>query len=321
MKIEKLPSFFEYISFVFYYGGCLVGPSYEYKDYSDFIHKRGIYAKYHGFVIPSLVNLFAGFVAMGIVVVFGKTFDIEKMTEEGFKNGYSLIWKYTYLNITMFVQRCRYYSAWLLANANVTVCGFNYDPEAKTYLERYQKISCARPLGVELSTDFRKKMEDWNCSAQYWLRNYIYLRINSPVEKDPKKKKDVMASNVTFLCSAIWHGLYPGYYSAFAQAFLVQQVCKGMFKIKHKFAGIPSILRTIISWCGIICLLNYCAAHMILLDFDKGLKLAASLDYTMTIFIFAGFVYFNFLGGAKGGRKSSKPKEPTEEEMAKLKKE
>jgi D-alanyl-lipoteichoic acid acyltransferase DltB (MBOAT superfamily) len=39
-KINNMPTFFELLSFLFYFGHCLIGPAAEFKPYLDFIHRR-----------------------------------------------------------------------------------------------------------------------------------------------------------------------------------------------------------------------------------------------------------------------------------------
>jgi hypothetical protein len=41
--IAALPSFLEYLSYVFCFGNLLAGPVIEYKDYQDFINLRGLW--------------------------------------------------------------------------------------------------------------------------------------------------------------------------------------------------------------------------------------------------------------------------------------
>jgi D-alanyl-lipoteichoic acid acyltransferase DltB (MBOAT superfamily) len=54
--IEELPSFYDYIGYIYYCGGTIAGPIYEYKDYSNFINKTGCYSYIPNTVVPTLIR-------------------------------------------------------------------------------------------------------------------------------------------------------------------------------------------------------------------------------------------------------------------------
>jgi hypothetical protein len=41
--VEKLPSFYEYMGYMYYCGGTIAGPFFEYKDYTNFINRTNHY--------------------------------------------------------------------------------------------------------------------------------------------------------------------------------------------------------------------------------------------------------------------------------------
>lgn len=56
-----MPSLLEFLSYVFYSGGCLMGPFFEYSDYINFIEKRGHYVDLPlNTIVPSIVRLASG---------------------------------------------------------------------------------------------------------------------------------------------------------------------------------------------------------------------------------------------------------------------
>lgn len=64
------------------------------------------------------------------------------------------------------------------------------------------------PYDVEVCTTFREAMKHWNLCVQYWLAVNIYKRF-------PSKKYRTM---VTLIVSAVWHGVYTGYYACICGA-------------------------------------------------------------------------------------------------------
>lgn len=52
--VETLPSFYDYMGYLYYCGGTIAGPFHEYKDYIDFIYRRSIYTSIPSTIIPTL---------------------------------------------------------------------------------------------------------------------------------------------------------------------------------------------------------------------------------------------------------------------------
>jgi lysophospholipid acyltransferase len=42
--VETLPSFYDYLGYIYYCGGTIAGPFFEYKDYVNFIERKGHYS-------------------------------------------------------------------------------------------------------------------------------------------------------------------------------------------------------------------------------------------------------------------------------------
>ena len=71
------------------------------------------------------------------------------------------------------------------------------------------------------------KTDNWNMSIQTALRRYIYENLYNPADyTDDKKKKSkqFQAQLATVVVSALWHGLYPGYYISFVHWILYIQM-------------------------------------------------------------------------------------------------
>lgn len=130
------------------------------------------------------------------------------------------------------VTRFKYYHAWLLADAicNNSGLGFNgYDKDGNdkwdlisninvvsfevTLLSTWDYSSCNDLeilIYLQLATNFRDAINNWNLGTNRWLRNVVYERV-------PKK----YGTMLTFGLSALWHGFYPGYYITFACGALI----------------------------------------------------------------------------------------------------
>lgn len=307
-KILELPPFWKYFSYINFYGNSIVGPFCEYRDFEDFIERKNNYEKVHSTLIPGLIYFIGSFFCIGVSIALDPYFSPTLLNTDTFKS-LGLWQKFIFFNISMFILRMTYYTGWGLANANVTACGLNYNKKGQGFSSRFGKIVNVKPIEFELSCSIKDRFDYWNCSCQLWLKNYIYFRIiSSPEEAKQKPGKAAYASNITFLVSAIWHGLYPGYYLGFFYGFLGQQVNKYLFKAKSKFSWIPSIGRTALGWIGATLGINYAATHFALLDFYDGIEFSKQLNYIPSIVLVVLFVFFNLTGWGQRSEKKDKEK-------------
>lgn len=77
----------------------------------------------------------------------------------------SLGYRIIYFNIMLNMIKVKYYGGFMFGNANITAVGLSYDDKATNFFDRYQKITCVKPVVNEMSTNFKEKIESWNCSA------------------------------------------------------------------------------------------------------------------------------------------------------------
>ena len=64
-------------------------------------------------------------------------------------------------------------------------------------------------FGFQFSNNLRSAIGSWNMGTNIWLRFLVYERL---------EKYESIKTICTFLLSAVWHGVYPGYYLTFLTA-------------------------------------------------------------------------------------------------------
>jgi hypothetical protein len=108
--------------------------------------------------------------------------------------------------------------------------GITYNPvivndEVKE--EKWDRIAVSDMFTFEVDPSMKKKADAWNISVQIALKRYIYDRaVNNSPDADIKTKKisQKKAQEKTLFVSALWHGLYPGYFVSFFHWGLMLQV-------------------------------------------------------------------------------------------------
>lgn len=129
-----------------------------------------------------------------------------------------------------------------------------------------------------------------------WLRNNVYKRVSRP-----GKKPGFKSTMATFITSAFWHGVAPGYYLAFVLGGLLQSSGRGLrshlrpifFKGSQARKSNPTSVRSLfdgsytiaqLAYCTLSVVavqltMNYTAAPFILLEFGKSLQAWGQLWY------------------------------------------
>jgi len=110
------------------------------------------------------------------------------------------VYKMGYIMVSTTVERCKYYHAWILADAVCNMSGLGFDRSKGTW----DAVSNVHPFRLESSLNLKEILDNWNIGTMKWLRYVVYER--SPVH---------LRTNLVYMVSAFWHGFYPGYYITF----------------------------------------------------------------------------------------------------------
>ena len=54
--IEKVPAFTDFIGYMYFCGGTIAGPFYEFRDYINFIEKKDTYKQIPNTIVPTLLK-------------------------------------------------------------------------------------------------------------------------------------------------------------------------------------------------------------------------------------------------------------------------
>lgn len=149
-----------------------------------------------------------------------------------------------------------------------------------------------------------------------WLKNYIFLRMLP----NNKKGGQAGAAFATFVVSAIWHGFYPGFFSFFIAAGLLdyqaKMAGKAMMPLVEKW--IPGWLLYILCyvWCYMMC--GYFGTAFVLLTYENFNKVYSSMYYVLHIVLAVSIVACHILtpeqkstktGGSDSKQAESKSKQ------------
>jgi lysophospholipid acyltransferase len=116
--------------------------------------------------------------------------------------------------MAIFVIKCRFYFAWKLTEASYDICG-----AGRCTFHGGRNVNITK---VELASNAHELLSNWNICAAMWLKLHVY----SPVLDATHNPR--VAIIVTNVVSALWHGLYPGYFLSFLFCGVLTAVCRSI---------------------------------------------------------------------------------------------
>lgn len=229
-KIKEMPSILEFFSYIFFYPTAIIGPFIEYKDFKNFINEEDCYKNltkklgtiiYHG-----LLKFILSLIIMGLFALLSPKFPQSLFGEPDFIIQYPKYWqRLVFLYFSAPVLRLKYYSAWTLSHSGLIFSGFAYgespSQDGKSIVQDFEKGNYGNLILNEFGMNPRLKMVYWNMSVHTWLKYNVYTRVLSG--PGVLKNNRNIASLITYVISAIWHGFYTTYYICFTLIFLFEQ--------------------------------------------------------------------------------------------------
>ena len=227
-RIEKIPSLFEYASYIYFYPTAIVGPFIEYKDFINFIDKKDCYQN----LTSKLIYIFSQgiqklFIAIFFIVIFalyGGKYPMTLVGTAEFRKIYPEWWKrILYMYICGPVARSKYYIAWALTYSSLIFSGMSYGETENNniIIPNVDKGSYGSIIYTEFGPNPNYKMIYWNNSIHIWLKYNVYTRVLGSSGRFKNNK--VIAGFITYVFSALWHGFYSSYYISFLLIYFLEQ--------------------------------------------------------------------------------------------------
>lgn len=184
-KVDTLPNFFEYMSYVCYASGAVVGPVFEYKDFKNFIELSGQYQdmprglnSYVAFV-PAMKKFIGSLLCLAVHVGIAISgYSVYFCGSKEFITHGNFFTRVVYYFIAMSSQRLMYYSPWLLNDSGSIASGLGYtktikDKDGKVLEYEYDRVISVYMINLETSVTCVKMMSYWNHTVHLWLNHYV----------------------------------------------------------------------------------------------------------------------------------------------------
>mmetsp|Transcript_2184 Transcript_2184/g.2278 ORF Transcript_2184/g.2278 Transcript_2184/m.2278 type:complete len:511 (-) Transcript_2184:102-1634(-) len=305
--IERFPNPLEFFGYIYCFTCILAGPAFEYNDYlhsidgTKFKRPEGKPGKVPSSIIPALFRLFIGIVAMVLHLYMNSLVSITNIYNLDFIASHSVLYRAFYTYFVLMADRMKYYFAWKVAEGASVMGGFGFEGfNADGEAIGWKGVENIDILGFEFAPNVQILSRSWNKRTQGWLERYTYHRT----------KGSLM---ITYFVSAIWHGLYPGFFLFFMSIPLLTSV-ERLIKQKlnpiivpgydgYKDNTAPPGAVTFVYWqvsrIMLVLATSYCVQVFSLSSLERSLTALGSYHYIPHIAMFALYLFLSFMPSPK----------------------
>uniref|UniRef100_A0A8C4T4L7 Membrane bound O-acyltransferase domain containing 1 n=1 Tax=Erpetoichthys calabaricus TaxID=27687 RepID=A0A8C4T4L7_ERPCA len=259
---REKPSLIEYLSYHLNFLSILAGP---------FISHVSGKQNTKGPVIRKLV--ICG-VSVFLFLTLAKSFPVAHMLNEQSMSKTSFLSRVCYFYIAIQAGKPKYYFAWTIADAVHNAAGYGFSGIDDKGNFRWDLVSNLNIWNIETATSFKMYIDNWNIQTAGWLKRYVVICYD---------RAPYYPTALTFVLSAVWHGVYPGYYFTFITAIPITMAARAVRNnIRHHFL-VSQMMKTmydIMTWVFTQFAVSYTVMPFILLN--------------VSFLFFLRYMYFHF---------------------------
>eukprot|EP00842_Homolaphlyctis_polyrhiza_P006065 jgi/Hompol1/645/HPOL_000990-RA len=300
--ITKMPDLLEFCGFVFFFPCVWAGPSFDYVYYYEYVRGIGPYSKIPSTASATIRVLALGFALLAVFAVLDSQIGPRFMRNEFLSISMPFWKRLLIIQLAGFSTRAKLSSAWKIAEAAGIMCGLGYNGlDHRTNAPLFNRIENVNVRGVELGQSPKACIDNWNIKTSNWLKRCVYLRLT-----DTKSKSTLLATVLTNLTSAFWHGFHPGYYLSFLSATFLIITGRTMRRFCLPFfvrVGSPLIpYKPVYDALGTFFtmgILNCFFVTFIVQRADVSINIWASIYFIAHVCVIVPIIALDYLGGGK----------------------
>ncbi|KAL8112407.1 hypothetical protein AgCh_019933 [Apium graveolens] len=285
-RLLKLPSIVEYVGYCLCCGSHFAGPVFEMKDYLEWTERRGIWTpsakeKSPSPYWPTLKALFQAVLCMGLYMYLVSKFPLSLFTDPVYQE-WGFMKRVGFQYMSGLTARCKYYFIWSISEASIIISGLGFSgwTESSPPKPRWDRAKNVDILGVELAKSAVEVPLTWNIQVSTWLRHYVYERL---LQKG--KKPGLFHLLATQTVTAVWHGLYPGYFIFFIHSALLIAGSRVIYRWQQMIPPKMAILKKILlvmNFTYTLLILNCACVGFLVLTLSETLSAYKSVYFVAT---------------------------------------
>lgn len=317
--IEALPNPLEFFGYIFCFTCILAGPAFEYKDYvraiDGTVFKNKSNKSPPSSLIPGLKCLVLALICLGAHLYISAYFPLKMFYNDAFleANRHNHLYRYGFTWVALFAERMKYYFAWKIAEGASIIGGFGFQGyDENDNVIGWANVENVEIIGFETASNLQSLTRAWNKRTQGWLERYTYSRTNNSLL-------------ITYFISALWHGLYPGFFVFFMTVPFLTNI-ERLWKLKinpliipgydnRNYATAPQNIVTRLYWivCTVMttCTLNYCVQVFSLGSWENSMKALGSYHHVPHLTFLLLNILLTVIPGPKKEKKDKKEDKKT----------
>lgn len=180
-RILSLPSLWKYLGYIQFIPTAMIGPTFEYSDYDDYLGRKGQFAHIPNTLMAVVGELKKSVFFVTVYLVLDSIFKVDYLVSTEYQN-LNFLLQFIYVIVVIVVFKFKYYTGWSLSTLGVKASGIGYQKYTNKKgeeVEDFERIQYANPMAVELDPSFKVKIDSWNICVQVFFRRYLYQRILS----------------------------------------------------------------------------------------------------------------------------------------------
>ncbi|EGF81138.1 hypothetical protein BATDEDRAFT_10746, partial [Batrachochytrium dendrobatidis JAM81] len=310
--IKEMPDLIEYLGFIFYFATFWVGPAFDYQYYYEwgasalfngpfFTNYTGAYRRIPSTKMASIKVLILGTLILSAFL----TLDSIRSpafyrSPTGFVKEKGFWWRVFLIQVAGLSTRAKLCAAWKISEAAGILTGLGYrGVDSITKKPMFDLLENINVRQVELGQCPKGIIDGWNIKTSNWLKRCVYLRATTPGSKSTS-----VATGLTNLISAMWHGFHAGYYLSFLSATLwiiVGRITRRYFRPFFVLSDSPlKFYKPVYDLLGFIftmSTLNYIFMPFIVWHASSSLYIWTSVLFLGHVFLLSIYVLLETLGG------------------------
>lgn len=201
-------SWVEFLAFSIFFPTLISGPGMTIEAFQEFLNRQGP-PKEAGRMRRIWVLLLGTHVFLALAALVRLHFSQEWLSSDWFQ-GQSLFRRWFMAWLSAVHVRLILYSIWLGSETSMVIMGLGLVIKDNSIC--WDGMTNVDIYSYETHPSALVVIASWNFTVIAWLKNSVYRRLQGALGL---RSSSTSCQLVTFVVSALWHGIFPGYYMFF----------------------------------------------------------------------------------------------------------
>lgn len=288
--LTKVPSLLEIAGFMYFFGGCLVGPQFSVKRYLKYVNKELIPTRGKpDSIVSGLSRGGIGIIYLIIFLIGNSYIPANYVFTDNFRRK-NLLMRFILMGLWGKICCLKYIISWVLSEGSCMMTGITYNGKDNRGEDRWDGCSNVLLLRYETATKFGHVVQSFNMLTNKWAAVYIYKRLRFLGNK-------LLSQAVTLAFLAIWHGLHVAYYFVFLLEFFVMKLEHDVEDIVSRSSFFSTFLnqtpikqiKLVLQRLYMFVFFSYCVLPFVIISWETSNQVYGEL-YFLGHFLYFGWI-------------------------------